>query len=489
MNILQRTSILCIVIFSFMTSLFGKVSPEIFREYDIRGIVGSEFLIEDDYELAASIATYWKEKDPNMQTVALGADGRVHSGKIKEKVIEALSSYGINIIDVGVCTTPVISFSLHVLPIDAALMLTASHNPGEYNGFKIYQGKESIFGEGIRRIKQIYDTKSFMEEASTKGIIQKKDLILEYIEDLAMRFPQLIGSSISAIIDCGNGAAGSILPRLIEKMQWSHVELLYGEIDGTFPHHVADPSVEKYMQDLKKALQSKEGVDVGIGLDGDCDRMGPMTPSGRLIKGDQLLVLLSKPLLEKYRGGCIVFDVSSSKFLWDVIRGWGGVPALSQTGAAAVKKKMGQMQALLGGEISCHTIFKDRHFGFDDGIYSMMRLFERVQESGHSLDILCEDLPLTASSPTYRIPCSRSLCEIIIQEVDELFHKEPMIERFREDGLRLHFQKGWAILRASNTEPVISIRLEGSTSEDLMQLKKTFHEILSRHIECSMLLD
>jgi len=391
---------------------------------------------------------------------------------------------------VGVCTTPVISFSLHTLPVQAGIMITASHNPGEYNGLKIYQNKRPVSGDGIRRIRDIYLEKTFAEKGlNRKGIVQQHDLISEYVDYLAKQFGSLKGSTIHAIIDCGNGAAGSVLPQLIEAMKWSHVELLYGDIDGTYPHHIADPSVEKYMQDLKQELQKREQVDIGIGLDGDCDRMGPMTPSGRLIKGDQLLVLLAKPILEKNPGASIVFDVSSSKFLFDLIKAWGGSPVLAKTGAAAVKKKMEFLNAPLGGEISCHTIFQDRYFGFDDGIYSMMRLFERIHESESSFEVLCQDLPYTASSPIYRIPCARTVCESILQELEKIYQENPSVEKFREDGLRLHFPNGWIIIRASNTEPVVSIRLEASTTEDLSGLKQELYVVLSKYLECSALLD
>lgn len=481
----MKLSVYIISLLLNASALFSA-HPSIFKEYDIRGVVGEEFTVEETYDIAAAIATYYQEKDTSVKTVALGADGRVHSPLIRKQVTQALRDFGFDVLDIGTCTTPVMYFSLHTLPVDAGLMITASHNPGEYNGIKICLGKSSVSGNEIRRIRDIYLNKTFSELPVQKGKHQEIDLISRYVDYFAAQFPHLIGADLKAIIDCGNGAAGSVMPSLVEKMQWQSVQLLYPELDGTYPHHVADPTVEKYMQDLKAAL-ADSSADFGLGFDGDGDRMAPMTKKGLLIKGDQLLTLFSKPILDLHPGSAIVFDVSSSLFLHDLVRKWGGVPVISGTGVACVKRVMAETGAYVGGEISCHTVFKDRYFGFDDGIYSMMRLFELLLTSKRSLEDWVTEFPTSVSSPTLRLPCERSICFKIIEVLQNTFSQRDDVELITVDGLRLHFPYGWAIVRPSNTEPLISMRFEGKTEEDLNKLKWEFYEIISTYIECSAL--
>jgi phosphomannomutase/phosphoglucomutase len=221
---------------------------------------------------------------------------------------------------------------------------------------------------------------------------------------------------------------------------------------------------------------------LGIGFDGDCDRMAPMTKSGRLVKGDQLLTIFSKQILEQYPGSAIVFDISSSRVLHQVVKQWGGIPLISSTGIAQVKKKMAETNSKLGGEISCHTIFKDRYLGFDDGIYSMMRLFELLQKTSKSLDELLADFPPSFSSPTYRIPCDKVLCQKIIETIQEHFSPRGDAELMTIDGLRVNLPYGWAIVRQSKTEPVISMRFEGDTEEDLKRIKSEFYLLINSYL-------
>lgn len=466
--------------------LSAVAQDAIFKEYDIRGIVGTEFTLEDTYDIAYAIGTYLLEKDSTTKKVVVGADGRIHSPAIKNQVCQALLEMGFDVVDIGICTTPVMYFSLHTASIDAGLMITASHNPGEYNGIKISRKSASVVGQEIKRIRDIYTDKHFML-SKDPGQYQEVNMIERYVNCLVDLFPHLVGTNLHAIIDCGNGAAGTVLPLLLKKMQWNHMQLLYPEVDGTYPNHVADPTVEKYMQDLKIAVLNSE-AQVGLGFDGDCDRMAPMTKSGRLVKGDELLTIYSKKILQKNPGSSVVFDVSSSLALHNVIKKWGGFPVLSATGVAQVKKKMTETEALIGGEISCHTIFNDRYFGFDDGIYSMMRLFELLQETSQSLDEWLNEFPLTFSSIVYRPKCERTLCFKIIEALKESLSKREDAELFTVDGLRVHFPYGWVIVRASQTEPVMSMRFEGNTLEDLNRLKREFYELIIPYFDCSIIL-
>lgn len=459
--------------------LFAIAHEAIFREYDIRGIVGKEFDIQDTYEIGCAIAAYYRESGLPVKNVVVGADGRVHSPAIKKQMIEAFRAQGLDVFDIGTCTTPVLYFALHHFEFDAGIIITASHNPGEYNGVKICLGKELLSGCEIKRVQSFYFNSDQIAEAKapTRGRYAEVDMISHYLDFLTNQFFHLKGMGIRAVIDCGNGAAGTVMPLLIERMGWKEVMLLYPEVDGTYPNHIADPTVESYMADLKRAVIDTN-AELGVGLDGDCDRMAPMTSQGKLLKGDMLLTLHSRPILEKFPGSAVVFDISSSKSLLDMVKKWGGIPELSKTGVANVKKKMVDSGAWIGGEMSCHTIFKDRYYGFDDGVYSLLRLFELFALTGLNLDQLLTDIPVTYSSPTYRLPCAREVCFEIIDALTAHFNRRSDCELITLDGLRVHLPNGWGIVRASNTEPLISMRFEGDTLEDLEAVKKEFQSVL-----------
>ncbi|MCP5508081.1 MAG: phosphomannomutase/phosphoglucomutase [Chlamydiales bacterium] len=463
--------------------LLAEADPAIFREYDIRGIVDEQIAVEDIPDIALAIVTYLRTVDNTVKTLAIGSDGRVHSPPIKAAMVNTLLKHGFDIIDIGTCTTPVMYYASHKLSVDAALMITASHNPGNYNGIKIRLGQRAVSGDEIRTIRDFYFSKSFISMSPQLGVCKDYDLITDYIDYLATHFSHLVGKKIDAVIDCGNGAAGTVLPALIKAMQWEDsVSLLFSEVDGTYPNHVADPTSEKNMADLKKVVLNSPGW-IGIGLDGDCDRMAPMTSKGLLIKGDQLLALFSKPLLENNPDSRVVFDISSSLFLHQLIKNWGGTPLIAKTGISNVSKMMSDNHAAIGGEISCHTIFSDRYFGFDDGIYSMMRLFEMLHESKLTLEEMVAILPNCVSSPTYRLPCERSACLELIDELYQELSCEEGTEIIAIDGIRIHYPDAWAIVRPSNTEPLASIRFEGRTQQDLEWIEERFAPIINRYVE------
>jgi phosphomannomutase/phosphoglucomutase len=469
-------------------ALYGIANDSIFKEYDIRGIVGEEFEISDTYEIASAVATYFKMHNPDLSFVYVGADGRVHSPAIKKEAVRAFQDLGLDVVDIGTCTTPTLYFALHQTSVpQAGLMITASHNPGNYNGMKICLGYNIIFGDEIKKVRDIYKNKSFAAKDAKPGTATQIDMIKIYTDYLLSLFPHLIGADFKAILDCGNGAAGTVLPLLVKKMQWEGIQLLYPEVDGNYPHHIADPTVEKNMEDLKNLL-AKSDACLGLGFDGDCDRMGAMTKCGKLIKGDLLLGIYSKLVLEQYPGSAVVFDVSSSKVLFDVVKQRGGVPAIAQTGVANIKKKMAETGAKVGGEMSCHTVFKDRYYGFDDGVYSMLRFFEVIKSTGKTFEELLAEFPEVYSSPTYRLPCDRSVCLAIIEALKEHLNARSDIEIITVDGLRVHFNYGWAIVRPSNTEPLISIRFEGDSPENLMRIKKEFYTVISEFMDCEEIL-
>lgn len=496
----------------------------IFREYDIRGFVGTELIIEEVYALTRAIAYYFVERNPQVKTVAVGMDGRTHSLAIKTAMCQALVDSGLDVVFVGVCPSPALYFALHTLPVDAGMMITASHNSKEYNGIKICLGTSVVWGEEINKIRGLYHQKKFIgdqmgasgqgqknggvsQEQSTvqdltiqkrivaheKGVMREYQIIKDYVTWLADHFKHLRGMNMSVVVDCGNGAAGTVLPQLVKVMQWPHVQLLYPEVDGDFPHHEADPTVEKNMQDVKQWLQMAQSHTtakrqendrlLGIGLDGDCDRMDAMTQSGKLVPGDQLLALFAQDVINDHAGAGIVCDIKSSSGLIELLHTWGAKVCISPSGHAIIKDQMKKYAAILGGELSCHFFFHDRYFGYDDGIYAMLRLFELLAQSGKSLDELLTIFPNKYSTREFRIPFDDSKKNEIIAEVKAYFVLRADAQIMTIDGIRVTMPYGWGIVRASNTQPVLTIRFESDTSDGLERIKQDFQEVLQPYFD------
>lgn len=445
----------------------------IFREYDIRGKVESEFCLKDTYQLGQAIAYFFKQQDPSLQTIAIGMDGRIHSPAIKHEIVRAFIDSGINVIFIGTCPTPVLYFALYTLQVDGGLMITASHNPKDYNGIKLCLGRSSVWGLQVQEIRSLYKQGKKIESAQ-KGTVHEQLLIPAYIDWLAEHFSHLKGMSLSAIVDCGNGAAGTVMPQLIEKMQWPNVSLLYEEVDGNYPNHEANPTDIENMLDVQRIVQTTN-IKIGIGLDGDCDRMAPVTKSGFLVPGDQLLALFSQEMLKKYPGAGIVLGIKSSQGLIDLLNEWNAKPYVSPTGHAIVKDQMKKHQALLGGELSCHFFFNDDYFGYDDGIYAMMRLFDILCKTEKTLDELLTVFPEKVTSPEYFIPCADEQKNAIVEKIKESFlHDKEKPQLITIDGVRAAFEFGWGIIRASNTTPNLTIRFESDDKGGLNLIKKIF---------------
>ena len=289
----------------------------IFREYDIRGKVDQELIIDQVYDLTRAIAYYFLQHNQTMKTIAVGMDGRTHSPKIKKEMCRALIDSGLNVLFLGVCPSPALYFALYNEPVDGGLMITASHNTKEYNGIKVCLGTESIWGKELQLIKKLYKEKKHIDTKQI-GTVRDYPIVPKYIDWLVNHFRSLANLDLKVVIDCGNGAAGTVLPELIKKMNWKHISLLYPEVDGTYPNHEADPTVEKNMQDVKELLATTD-FEFGVGLDGDCDRMAVMTKGGKLIPGDQLLAVFTYYLLQNNPQASIVFDIKSSSGLTELI--------------------------------------------------------------------------------------------------------------------------------------------------------------------------
>jgi phosphomannomutase/phosphomannomutase/phosphoglucomutase len=416
-----------------------------------------------------------------MTQIALAMDGRVHSKAIKDQVSQAIIDAGIDVLFLGVCPTPALYFSQHTTTAHAGIMITASHNPKEYNGLKLCLNKESVCGDGIREIRTLYKNRVHIQ-SDTKGKLVEQPIHDAYITWLVDQFAHLKNLEMPLVMDCGNGVAGTIVPTLVRRLGWKNTTILYADIDGTYPHHDADPTIEKNMADVKHVLATTS-CQLGLGFDGDADRVAAMTKDGYLIPGDTLLALLAKPIIQEHPGAKVVCDVTSSSALLHVIQCWGGECFMVPTGHASIKAAMKKEHAVIGGELSCHFTFADRYFGFDDGIYAALRLIEYMHTSKQTLNDLINVFPALASSPSIRIPCTCSQVTKMIDAVKKHYEKKPETTILAIDGIRVTTPYGWGLIRASNTQPVISLRFESKTAAELAQIKKEFARILAPYFD------
>lgn len=466
------------------TALMPKV---IFREYDIRGKVGSELMVDQIYDLGRSLAFYIHQKNPAARTVAVGMDGRVHSPEIKQELTRALQDSGLDVLFVGLCHSPALYFALHTLSVDAGVMVTASHNPKEYNGLKICLGTTSVWGKAIQELYALYAQKAHLDAShltsAHKGSYIEQPIMPAYVDWLVKHFPSLHNMQLSAVIDCGNGAGGAVIPQLVAAMGWQHVKVLFPEVDGTYPNHEADPVDIENMQDVKRVLETSD-VQIGVGLDGDADRMAPMTKSGVLVPGDQLLGIFAQAAALP-NGSAVVCDVKSSAVLLERLKELGLTPVMSPSGHSIIKDTMKIHHAPLGGELSCHFFFHDRYFGYDDGVYAMLRLFETAQHT--TLDELLKVYPKMYTSDEYRIPCEENKKQLVVQTVKDIFAQKEGAESITIDGVRAAMPYGWGLIRVSNTQPVLSMRFESTTAEGLTKIKKDFIHALAPFYDTDVL--
>ncbi len=453
----------------------------IFREYDIRGIVDEQLYIDEVYDLGRAIAYYLKQHDPEFKVLALGMDGRTHSPAIRDEITRAFLDSGIDVAFLGVCPTPAMYFSLFTLEVDGGLMITASHNGPTYNGIKLCLGTRVVWGQELQTIKKLYHEKKHVD--STRTAAQTEfPIVTPYIAYLTHHFWHLKNIKLPFVIDCGNGTGGTVIPELRRQMQWDNVKILHEKVDGTFPNHEADPTVAKNMKDVKKELDT-ESFALGIGLDGDCDRMGAMIKSGTLIPGDQMLALFAQRVVSDHPGAGVVFDIKSSAGLIELLEQWGANPIMSPSGHSIIKDMMVKHKALLGGEISGHFFFKDRYYGYDDGIYAMLRLIEILYASGKSLEKHLEIFPKKHSSLEFRLYCPDEKKHEIVESIKQELAKKDDVSIITIDGIRAVFPFGWGIVRVSNTQAALSMRFESDTHKGLEQVISLFHTLLSPYLD------
>lgn len=467
----------------------------IFRMYDIRGVVGKEITPEVMDIIGRAYSIYLRAKIKKEDyTVSIGRDVRIHSKELFEGLVEGLTSSGINVIDVGVCPTPLLYFSLFNLEVDGGMMITASHNPPEFNGLKVCVGRETIFGDEIQRLyliaRDIEDGK--IDSSNRRGNIETFDIISLYRDYIVSQFKKgplgTIDPSLIRIgIDSGNGCAGLVVPPLLKEFGISPIEL-YSEPDGRFPNHHPDPTLIESLEELIKTVKENR-LDLGIAYDGDVDRIGVIDERGEIVYGDRLTYIFAKDILEKNPGAKIISEVKASKTLFDGIERLGGIPILSAVGHSLIKKKLREESALLAGEMSGHMFFNDRYFGYDDAIYATLRLLEivareKIKDPKFVFSELLKDLPEVYVSPEIRIDYPEDKKFRVVQEFLSIF-KERYPEVARDivkiitvDGLRVEFPDGWGLIRASNTQPVLVLRFEANTEEKLNFYRRIFEDTI-----------
>lgn len=436
------------------------MNPRIFREYDIRGLVKEDLHPDVVEKIGKGVGTTIRRLGG--KTVTLGWDVRESSETFRNLIADALTSTGCDVIEIGSVPTPVAYFSLHHLNPDGGVMITGSHNPPEYNGFKLSAGKHSLYGEKIQELRQLIEKEDFETGSGSRREENVQDAYVEKIKGLVS-----INRPVKVVLDGGNGCFGITGPRLIRELGLDPVEQ-FCEPDGTFPNHHPDPTVEKNMLPLMQRVK-QEKADVGIGFDGDVDRLGVVDETGRLLWGDELLILFARSVLKNHPGTAVVGEVKCSQNLYDDIKKRGGQPHMSAAGHSLIKKKMRETGALLAGEMSGHICFADNYYGYDDAIFAACRLLEIVANSDQTLSQMLADLPVTYNTPEIRIDCPDDLKFKLVAELTERFRKDH--EVIDIDGVRVSFDGGWALVRASNTQPVLVLRAEATTPEKLEEIK------------------
>ena len=452
------------------------MQKQLFRQYDIRGKIGTEIFIEDFYNLAHAIIAFFKEE--GCSSIVVGMDGRVHSEAIFHQISAACKMAGVDIHFLGICSTPITIFAHYNLPVQACLMITASHNPADYNGLKIYYKKVAIEGEKLQRIYELFAKRITVNGKRVGRAFDVSYLIDQYVDSLVVEFEHLKKIDFPVYIDCGNGTGGPILTRLIEKMGWNNKYLLFDKVDGTYPNHIADPTDIKNVQELIAAVKNNS-ESFGIGLDGDCDRVSVVSRSRGLLAADQLLTLFSQSVETK----TIVADIKSSS----VLQHAQAEIVLAKTGCANIKTVMIEQGALLGGELSGHFFFKDRHLGYDDGIYGMLRFFEILMMKKLSCDDFVAILPQSFATNDIRIPCSDQLKFDIVSNIKVKMLQDRQFKISMIDGVRFETKYGWGLIRPSNTQPVLSVCCEASSFEKLKNMKQLLMNLLRPYIDLQIL--
>jgi phosphomannomutase len=448
-----------------------RFDPTILREYDIRGLVGKTLFPADAGALGRAYGSALRRRGG--QSVAVGYDGRISSPELEAALVDGLTACGLEVKRIGLGPTPMLYFAVFHLPADGGVMVTGSHNPADYNGFKMMLGHESVHGQAIKRLGEVA-AKADYETGS--GTVRETPVLEAYVERLAADYRGRRELKIGW--DPGNGAAGPAVVELTRRLPGRH-RVINERVDGTFPAHHPDPTVPKNLEQLRD-LVLREGLDLGLAFDGDADRLGVVDGAGEILWGDQLMVLLAREVLSRRKGAPIIADVKASQVLFDEIGRAGGEPVMWKTGHSLIKSKMAEIEAPLAGEMSGHIFFADGYYGFDDGLYASIRLLTVLAEAPQSLAEMRAALPKVVNTPELRFPCPEERKFKVVEEVRERLAKTKA-DVNAVDGVRVRTADGWWLLRASNTQDVLVARCEARDEAGLVRLKQA----LARELEQS----
>lgn len=448
--------------------------PVIFREYDIRGVYNEQFDDDFAYKLGRAHATYVGSTFGKSKIkLTVGYDARTSSPSLAKAVVKGMVESGAEVLELGLITSPISYFStFHLSDIDGAVMITGSHNPPEYNGFKISVGKGTIYGSKIQDLRKLIEAGQF---ASGTGSAKTYDIFPEYVARYKSEFKDL--KPIPLVIDCGNGAAGCVVRKLYEAVGLKPL-VLFEEPDGRFPNHHPDPTVEENLVDLKAAVL-RTGAKIGIGFDGDADRIGVVDETGRTLYGDEFMAIVARDILSGSKGSKIVGDVKCSDRMYNDVAKHGGEPIMWKTGHSLIKQKIKDEKAPFGGELSGHIFFNDRNYGYDDSLYAGLRLIEIMSKTGKTIQQLLEGFPPAFNTPEIRIDTTEEKKVSIVQMLVQKFgagsadYSANLI-----DGIRISYRDGWALARASNTQPVLVLRFESETEAGLNRIRSEFEKLI-----------
>ena len=474
----------------------GCLPAQIFREYDIRGVATEDLTPAIVEVIGRSYASFLRESHPALPSsrpprVAVARDVRLSSPEIALALTQGIRRQGLDVLDLGICPTPLLYFSLFQLEVEGGIMVTGSHNPPEYNGLKVCLGRETIHGPAIQRLKEIAN-QPIPKSRIKRGTAENYPIIPHYLAWMSQHFEALTTTALSAepkapqrkisvVLDAGNGTGGLVAPTLLRLLGCRVVEL-YCEPDGTFPHHHPDPTIPQNLVDLQARVHA-EGADLGIAYDGDADRIGVIDGQGEIVWGDRLMILFARDLLSTPRhpattSPIFIGEVKCSQVMYDEIERLGGVAIMSKTGHSPMKQVLRETGAMMAGEMSGHLFFADRYFGFDDAIYASARLIEILMRRGTSLSSLLANLPQTYATPEIRVDCPDDQKFLLVEQLGRSLAQAPaplpplpLQKIITTDGLRLVFEEGWALVRASNTQPALVLRFEASTPEALAEIK------------------
>ena len=445
------------------------LKPTIFREYDIRGVADRELTDDGIEQLGRALGTYLQRH--NGPRIALGRDTRLSSPRLRDALAAGLEASGCAVTDIGVVPTPVLYYAVIHLDLDGGVMITGSHNPPEFNGFKAVSGASTIYGPAIQELRRMIEAGDFLTGAGSEVAA---DVTAPYVDEVASQFQ--FPRRIRVVFDAGNGTGGPVMHRILERLNVDATEMFF-EMDGHFPNHHPDPTVPANLDALIAKVR-ETGADLGIAFDGDADRIGAVDDRGAILYGDQLMILYGREILTRKPGATFIGEVKCSQTMYDDLAARGGNPIMWKTGHSLIKAKMKETHAELAGEMSGHMFFADRYYGYDDALYAACRLMEIVAQSGRPLSAHLADLPRTVTTPEIRFDCPDEIkFDVVARVAAELRARHKTLD---VDGVRVIFPRGWGLVRASNTQPVLVMRFEATSPDLLAEYRREVEAVVER---------